>query len=172
MNITRGKCMLCGLTWGLITAVMVLGLVFLLTFPRVAKAQPIGCYQIDRFGALCIPSTGEIFVDTAGGWPSGTIREPPAAYNLAHQKLANDSWIDRSTNPKTGERCCDAGRDCFKLTKAEVTEERDHYVIPDGLRVHKADTIPSEDGEFWVCFAPMFGAARRIRCFFTPYSGS
>jgi hypothetical protein len=32
---------------------------------RLAYSQEVGCYQIDRFGVLCIPSTGEIFVEQA-----------------------------------------------------------------------------------------------------------
>lgn len=43
-----------------IYAGIILGLSYQLTYGQTA-----GCYKIDRFGELCIPGTGEIFVEEA-----------------------------------------------------------------------------------------------------------
>jgi hypothetical protein len=115
-----------------------------------AEAQ-VGCYQIDRYGFLCIPSTGEIFVQEA------------------HQKLIKDAWVDRTRNKK-GERCCDAGKDCHPLNPDEVKATRGGVIILVQGReifIPGPEIMLSEDGNYWVCFW-----GERVRCFFAPYSGS
>ena len=86
----------------------------------------------------------------------------------AHQKLASDAWVDKSIS-KTGERCCDAGKDCHKVPAERVMSHRDGVILPDyNNAVIPGDQImPSEDGRYWVC---IWGG--KVRCFFAPYSGS
>lgn len=117
-----------------------------------ARAQEVGCYQIDKYGILCIPSTGEIFVQEA------------------HQKFAADGWIDRSHNKK-GERCCDAGRDCHPVPSESVQLHRQGVILPNygNLVIPGEDIMVSEDGRYWIC---LDGSKRNVRCFFAPYSGS
>jgi hypothetical protein len=88
----------------------------------------------------------------------------------AHQKLASDAWIDSSKNKK-GERCCDAGKDCYSLGPERVKPASGGVTVTmdDGQTIFiPGDQImASEDGKYWVCY---WGG--QIKCFFAPYSGS
>ena len=89
---------------------------------------------------------------------------------LAHQKLARDGWVDRSYNKK-GERCCDAGKDCFSLDPERVKPAPGgvNVTLDNGevIFVPGNEILPSEDGKIWSCFW-----GERLRCLFMPYNGS
>ena len=129
----------------------------------------IPCMVIDRFNYLCI-ETGEIFTDTALYAPPHNRKSSAPAYSLAHQKLASDGWVDRTRNKK-GERCCDAGRDCFSLEPDRIEQAPGGVIITmdDGKRVfvRGEDIMPSEDGKWWLCYWN-----NQVKCVFSPYSGS
>lgn len=137
------------LAWAMLTLAWC---AFVVVLAGRLHAQEVGCHQIDRFGFPCIPGTGEIFVEQA------------------HQKLASNEWIDRSSNKK-GERCCDAGKDCHSLAPERVVpaEGGVNVTMDDGrtLFIPGQEIMPSEDGKYWLCY---WGG--RARCFFAPYSGS
>lgn len=166
---------------------------FVIALATQLKAQTPGCYQIEGTGELCLPGTGEIFVDVAGGSPTPLFTHHTQPWGLlanhlrpdgvsafhaaatpriipAHQKLASDAWIDRSNNKK-GERCCDSGKDCWSLAPERVkpTEGGVNVTLDDGetMFVPGREIMPSEDGKYWLC---VWGGKRR--CFFAPYSGS
>ena len=89
---------------------------------------------------------------------------------LAHQKLASDGWVDRTKNKK-GERCCDAGKDCFAVLpeRVKATEGGVNVTTDDGRMVFipGSEIMPSDDGRYWMC---AWGG--QIRCFFAPFNGS
>lgn len=171
---------------------------FVIVLAGRLHAQTPGCYVIDRYQMLCIPSTGEIFVDVAGGpgfpavtgfyqevpppsglpTPSQQLRQfSPLAGStatpriiLAHQKLASDGWVDRSKN-KNGERCCDSGKDCHTIMPERVAH------VPRGVNVTLEDGrvlfIPGQEimpSEDGRYWLCYWGG--QVKCFFAPYSGS
>ena len=109
---------------------------------RLAYSQEVGCYQIDRFGVLCIPSTGEIFTQEAQYAPDSP----------------QYTWIH-----KNYPRCCNH-LDC-KPASVKWTpngwevQGAEHYVA-------EKDAIPWPFGEPFAC---MVGG--KVRCLFLNSGG-
>src|SRR5689334_16124266 len=93
------------------------------------RAQQFGCYQIDRFGELCVPSTGEIFVD------------------LVHDEYA---WInDGNYKAADGTHCCGMG-DCVEVKPGDLVEAPGGLSTPFG-GIDARGVYQSRDGKAWVC---------------------
>ena len=118
-----------------------------LTSPAAAQA----IYGVDRFGYL---------------WAQ---LAPEAWTEFAHQKLAQDAWIDKR-RMKSGELCCYRGQDCNPIPVEDVLSHRDGVQLSQkygGFVVPGHEIQHSEDHRYWMCWTP-----KRMRCFFAPFSGS
>lgn len=79
-------------------------------------------------------------------------------------------WIENGGyRNKAGEFCC-GPRDCKVVPREKVKETPEGYQLETGETIPHSQTQPSEDGQYWVC--RWENSPDRIRCFFTPYSGT
>lgn len=130
--------------WALVTLAWC---AFVVALSTRLMAQEVGCYQIDRFGLLCVPSTGEIFV---------------------HEAHDDYDWINKGQyRGPDGSLCCGPS-DCEAVPKERVQETPSGFYLPDYKEtVPHAEAVPSEDGRFIRCHD--FSGYRR--CFFAPLNG-
>jgi hypothetical protein len=174
---------------------------FVIVLAGRLHAQTPGCYVIDRYQMLCIPSTGEIFVEEARGGQDSPIlhsfetsvtREaagrqftlaamPGAAATpsiiLAHQKLASDGVIlvhdEYDWINKGGYRNKEGEHCCGKDDCFKLRPD-EVGEIPGGYSIPSHGvTVPHQDA------MPsedghywICRTSAKFRCFFRPYSGS
>jgi hypothetical protein len=96
---------------------------------------------------------------------------PAAAFAftlLASPVAAHEFWIGNSgyKSPR-GEHCC-GQNDCHMMRAESVSITASGYLLVDGQVVPYAETLTSEDGEYWMC--KRLDGSRR--CFFAPQPSS
>lgn len=139
-----------GLT-GYIALPIILTLAFCgLVIGWAAKAQPI--WPVDRMGMLWAELAPEAWVEEA---------------HFIDRRLA---WLEQEKNPATNEACC-GPTDCHVVNKVE--RRGGFYFFPElDLSFPVEQTLPSKDGQAWLCVVGGFGGMRRARCAFLPGAGS
>lgn len=111
------------------------------------RAQEVGCFAIDRFGYLCIPSTGDIFVE--------------------HAHDGYEKWMQP---PKPGVSCCNK-QDC-EAVEARFDERRRVYqalingqwrdIPPEIILDPKKPENANPDGSYHACWNRSTG---QLLCF-------